>query len=122
MVEAGVMPAAMVPEWKIPARDVSFPRLFAFPKAPSYAARILGLPRLQLFSLPTPNGAKVCILLEETGLANEPHHIDMMVNENLDPAFLALNPNGKIARSTIPTVRADDHGVVRIGSDPDLSR
>jgi GSH-dependent disulfide-bond oxidoreductase len=52
--------------------------------------------RLQLFSLPTPNGVKVGILLEETGLTYEPHRIDTMANENHDPAFLALNPNGKI--------------------------
>lgn len=52
--------------------------------------------RLQLFSLPTPNGVKVGIMLEETGLAYEPHRIDIMANENRNPAFIALNPNGKI--------------------------
>jgi GST-like protein len=52
--------------------------------------------RLQLFSLPTPNGVKVGIMLEETGLAYEPHRIDITANENHDPAFLSLNPNGKI--------------------------
>jgi GST-like protein len=52
--------------------------------------------RLQLFSLPTPNGVKVGIMLEETGLAYESHRVDIMANENHDPAFLALNPNGKI--------------------------
>lgn len=52
--------------------------------------------RLQLFSMPTPNGVKVGILLEETGLAYEPHRVDIMSNENRDPAFMALNPNGKI--------------------------
>jgi GST-like protein len=52
--------------------------------------------RLQLFSLPTPNGVKVGIMLEETGLAYEPHRIDITAGDNHDPAFLALNPNGKI--------------------------
>jgi GST-like protein len=52
--------------------------------------------RLQLFSAPTPNGVKVAIMLEETGLGYEPHRIDIMAAENHDPAFLALNPNGKI--------------------------
>ena len=52
--------------------------------------------RLQLFSLPTPNGVKVGIMLEETGLAYESHRIDITANESHDPAFLALNPNGKI--------------------------
>ena len=52
--------------------------------------------RLQLFSAPTPNGVKVGIMLEETSLAYEPHRIDIMADESHDPAFLALNPNGKI--------------------------
>jgi GST-like protein len=52
--------------------------------------------RLQLFSLPTPNGVKVGIMLEETGLAYESHRIDILAGDHHDPAFLALNPNGKI--------------------------
>ncbi len=52
--------------------------------------------RIQLYSLPTPNGVKVSIMLEETGLAYEPHLIDIMKNESNTPEFLSLNPNGKI--------------------------
>jgi GSH-dependent disulfide-bond oxidoreductase len=52
--------------------------------------------RLQLYSLPTPNGVKVSIALEELGLAYEAHRIDTGENENLTPEFLSLNPNGKI--------------------------
>lgn len=52
--------------------------------------------RLQLFSTPTPNGVKIGIMLEETGLDYEAHWIDIMANESQDPSFLALNPNGKI--------------------------
>ncbi len=52
--------------------------------------------RIQLYSLNTPNGVKVSIMLEETGLAYEPHLIDIMKNESQLPEFLALNPNGKI--------------------------
>ena len=37
--------------------------------------------RLQLFSLPTPNGVKVGIMLEETSLAYEPHRIDIMAGD-----------------------------------------
>ncbi|MBV8978286.1 MAG: glutathione S-transferase N-terminal domain-containing protein [Alphaproteobacteria bacterium] len=51
---------------------------------------------LQLYSAPTPNGVKVSILLEETGLAYEPHYVDIGANESWTPEFLALNPNGKI--------------------------
>jgi len=52
--------------------------------------------RLQLYSLPTPNGVKVSIMLEETGLAYEPHLVDIGKNESWTPEFLSLNPNGKI--------------------------
>ncbi len=52
--------------------------------------------RLQLYSLPTPNGVKVSIMLEEIGLTYEPHRIDIGANETWTPEFLSLNPNGKI--------------------------
>lgn len=52
--------------------------------------------RIQLYSLPTPNGVKVSIMLEETGLAYEPHLVDIGRNESWTPEFLSLNPNGKI--------------------------
>ena len=52
--------------------------------------------RLQLYSLPTPNGVKVSIMLEETGLPYEPHLVDFDTNDQLSPEFLSLNPNNKI--------------------------
>jgi GST-like protein len=52
--------------------------------------------RLQLYSLPTPNGVKVSILLEEMGLPYEPHLVSFETNDQMSPAFLALNPNNKI--------------------------
>src|SRR3954468_23470011 len=52
--------------------------------------------RLQLYSLPTPNGVKVSIALEETGLPYEVHRVDFGQNEQTSPAFLSLNPNNKI--------------------------
>jgi GST-like protein len=52
--------------------------------------------RLQLYSLNTPNGVKVSIMLEEIGLPYEPHMIDIARNETWTPEFLSLNPNGKI--------------------------
>lgn len=52
--------------------------------------------RIQLYSLPTPNGVKVSIMLEEVGLPYEPHLIDIGKNETWTPEFLSLNPNGKI--------------------------
>ncbi len=52
--------------------------------------------RIQLYSLPTPNGVKVSIALEELGLPYEAHTIDIGKNESWTPEFLSLNPNGKI--------------------------
>jgi len=52
--------------------------------------------RIQLYSLPTPNGVKVSIALEELGLAYEPHLVSFDKNDQLSPEFLSLNPNNKI--------------------------
>ena len=52
--------------------------------------------RLQLYSWPTPNGVKVSIALEETGLPYEAHGVNIGKNESWTPEFLSLNPNGKI--------------------------
>ena len=52
--------------------------------------------RLQLYSLPTPNGVKASIMLEEIGLPYEVHLVDIMKNETWTPDYLSLNPNGKI--------------------------
>jgi GSH-dependent disulfide-bond oxidoreductase len=52
--------------------------------------------RIQLYSLPTPNGVKVSIMLEETGLLYEPHLVDFGSNDQTSAAFLSLNPNNKI--------------------------
>jgi GST-like protein len=52
--------------------------------------------RLQLYSLNTPNGVKVSIMLEELGLPYEPHLIDIGKNESWTEEYLSLNPNGKI--------------------------
>ena len=52
--------------------------------------------RIQLYSLPTPNGVKASIMLEETGLPYEPHTVDFGANDQMTPEFLSLNPNNKI--------------------------
>lgn len=62
--------------------------------------------RIQLYSLPTPNGVKVSIALEEMGLPYEPHLVDIARGETWTAPFLSLNPNGKI-----PAI-IDPHGPV----------
>ena len=52
--------------------------------------------RIQLYSLPTPNGVKVSILLEELGLPYEVHLVNFGTNDQFTPEFLSLNPNNKI--------------------------
>jgi GST-like protein len=52
--------------------------------------------RLQLYSMPTPNGVKVAIALEEIGLPYEVHRVSFDTNDQLSPEFLSLNPNNKI--------------------------
>jgi len=52
--------------------------------------------RLQLYSVATPNGVKVAVMLEETGLPYEAHKLSFEAREQQSPEFLALNPNGKI--------------------------
>jgi GST-like protein len=52
--------------------------------------------RIQLYSLPTPNGVKVSIALEELGLPYEPHLVSFEKNDQMSAEFLSLNPNNKI--------------------------
>ncbi|MDB5886708.1 MAG: Glutathione S-transferase, N-terminal domain protein [Polaromonas sp.] len=52
--------------------------------------------RLQLYSLPTPNGVKVSIMLEETGLPYEVHLVNFETQDQTTPEFLSLSPNNKI--------------------------
>lgn len=68
--------------------------LCAFPITQKWPARHPD--RLQLYSLPTPNGVKVSIMLEEIGLLYEPHLVSFESNDQSSPEFLSLNPNNKI--------------------------
>ena len=69
-------------------------QIYEFPIAQKWPAQ--HPERLQLYSLPTPNGVKVSIMLEETGLPYEPHLVSFETNDQMSPAFLSLNPNNKI--------------------------
>jgi GSH-dependent disulfide-bond oxidoreductase len=70
------------------------PDLSAFPITKRWPAQHPD--RLQLYSLPTPNGVKVSIVLEEIGLPYEVHLVDFNKDDQKTPEFLSLNPNGKI--------------------------
>src|SRR6478736_3427947 len=68
--------------------------LSAFPITKRWPAKYPD--RLQLYSLPTPNGVKVSIMLEEIGRPYEPQLVDFGKDDQKPPEFLSLNPNGKI--------------------------
>ena len=70
------------------------PDLSAFPISRRWPARHPD--RLQLYSLNTPNGVKVSIMLEEIGLPYEAHLVDFDKDDQKTSEFLSLNPNGKI--------------------------
>ena len=68
--------------------------LSTFPIAKKWPAQHAD--RIQLYSLPTPKGVKVSIILEETGLPYEPHLVNFETSDQTSPEFLSLNPNNKI--------------------------
>lgn len=68
--------------------------LTAFPITKKWPAKTPDV--LQLYALPTPNGVKVSIMLEEIGLAYEPHLVSFETNDQGSAEFRSLNPNGKI--------------------------
>ena len=68
--------------------------LSAFPITAKWPA--LHPDRIQLYSLPTPNGIKVSVMLEETALPYEPHLVSFDTNDQHSPQFRSLNPYGKI--------------------------
>jgi GST-like protein len=68
--------------------------LSAFPVTRKWPARHPD--RIQLYSVATPNGVKISIMLEETGLPYEPHLVRFDAKEQMSPEFQSLNPNNKI--------------------------
>lgn len=52
--------------------------------------------RIQLYGMPTPNGKKISIALEELELPYEPHRVDILAGDQHDPEYRRLSPNGKI--------------------------
>jgi GSH-dependent disulfide-bond oxidoreductase len=68
--------------------------LAEFPITRKWPARDPG--RIQLYSLPTPNGVKVSVMLEETGLPYEPHLVSFDTDDQKSPEFRSLNPYGKV--------------------------
>jgi glutathione S-transferase len=53
-------------------------------------------PMIELYTWPTPNGHKVHIMLEETGLPYNVHPIDISAGDQFDPEFLKISPNNRM--------------------------
>lgn len=93
-------------DWTPPAKiEDLFGRLtnnkFASINSPVAGARTTAdLPKgsapLQLYSLGTPNGQKVGILLEELGVDYDAHCVNIMTGEQFTSGFVGVNPNSKI--------------------------
>ncbi len=66
---------------------------------------------IQFYTAPTPNGRKVSIALEELGVPYTVHAVDLKAGEQKQPAFLAINPNGRI-----PAIVDDDFPVFESGA------
>jgi GST-like protein len=81
-------------QWRAPRYDDAMQTLADFPITRKWPPR--HPERLQLYSLPTPNGVKVSIMLEESGIAYEAHRVSFDAQDQMSPEFLSLNPNNKI--------------------------
>jgi glutathione S-transferase len=69
---------------------------------------------IELYTWTTPNGRKVSIALEEMGLDYTVHPVPLRTGIQKSPAFLAINPNGRIP--AIVDVDADRFAVFESGA------
>ncbi len=69
---------------------------------------------IDLYTAATPNGHKASVALEELGLPYTVHPINLASNEQKQPWFLAINPNGRIP--AIIDREADDFAVFESGA------
>jgi|SRR5688572_8197875 GST-like protein len=69
---------------------------------------------IDLYTASTPNGWKASIALEELGLPYEVHPVNLLAGEQKQPAYVALNPNGRIP--TIVDRDAGDFAVFESGA------
>lgn len=74
------------------------------------------LPRLTLYYIPSPNGRKVSIALEEMELDYEVRIIDIFKGETQQPGFLAINPNGKIPAMVVEEPGGETYGLFESGA------
>jgi len=76
--------------------------------------QLAGVPMIDLYTAATPNGHKVSIALEELALPYTLQVLDLSRGDQKTPAFLAINPNGRIP--AIVDREADDFAVFESGA------
>jgi len=94
VVAVGTVYAIGVPFFNVEFKGDVMTDLSVFPVTGKWPARYPD--RIQLYSLPTPNGIKVSVMLEETGLPYEAHAVSFETQDQFSPEFLSINPNNKI--------------------------
>ena len=87
---------ALIKERVAEARLVAINAALAVKAAPANPVSNKGVPMLDLYSWTTPNGRKVSIMLEETGLPYRVHAINIGKDDQFKPEFIAISPNSKI--------------------------
>jgi GST-like protein len=65
-------------------------------RPPESSNVIEGAEMIDVYSWATPNGHKIHIMLEETGLEYQVHAVDIGAGDQFAPEFLAISPNNKI--------------------------
>ena len=69
---------------------------------------------IDLYTWTTPNGYKVSMMLEETGLPYQVHAVDIGAGAQHEPAFQAISPNGKIPAIVDGELSIFDSGAILI--------
>jgi GST-like protein len=69
---------------------------------------------IDFYTWTTPNGRKVSIMLEETGLEYTPHEINIMEGDQKAPEFIKISPNGKIPAIVDGDVTLMESGAILI--------
>lgn len=71
---------------------------------------------IQLYSLATPNGQKVGVILEELGLPYQAHTINILEGDQFTPEFIKINPNSKIPAIVDEDGPGGEHPIMESGA------
>ncbi|KAI1629432.1 glutathione S-transferase [Exophiala viscosa] len=70
--------------------------------------------KLSYYTFGTPNGLKPALILEELGLKYDSHQVNIMKNEQKEPWFLDINPNGRIPALKDGDLRVFESGAIML--------